>query len=69
MPTTERKCGPSINGPKEMAEHTHRMFFAALDKLSFPVKQYITKIKRTMQVITAVISGAKFAYPNGVKSK
>ena len=68
-PTTEKKLMPNARGPSEIAAQTTRIFLAAMAKRCFPVTTNTASSSNTITVITAVISGAKFAYPKGIISK
>ena len=68
-PTREKKLIPYSNGPNDKIEAMQREAFANDNIRGLLVNKYTTNNARITHVASAVRSGAKFAYPNGVKSK
>ena len=68
-PTIEKKLIPNNNGHKDIITFINNTILVTVIKLRLPVMQYTPKKIRIIQVINAVINGAKLAYPKGTKSK
>lgn len=68
-PITEKYLMPSTSGPNDTTAQPQRIFLAITANRLLSATQYISNIMKITQDIMAVIKGAKFAYPNGVKSK
>jgi len=68
-PVTEKKLTPKIRGQSDKTVAMQRSNFAMFSDFLFPVKQYTVSTAKITHVMTAVINGAKLAYPNGVKLK
>lgn len=68
-PITEKYLMPSTNGPNDTTAQPQRIFLAITANRLLSAMQYISNIMKMMQDIMAVINGAKFAYPNGVRLK
>jgi len=67
--TKEKYSIPKINGPSDITIATYKIFFALTAIPTLPFMQNISSNTKIKHVIIAVSRGAKFAYPNGVKSK
>ena len=68
-PLAEKYLTPNTSGPNDTTAQPQRIFLAITANRLLSVMQYKSSIMKIIQVITAVIKGAKFAYPNGVRSK
>lgn len=67
--TKEKYAMPKTNGARDITIATYKMFLALIAMRTLPFIQKIRSNTKTKQVIIAVRKGAKFAKPNGVKSK